>query len=197
MNDSELIVACIESPAGRERVALFVERFSLLVHKVIGWTLRRYGLFSNENVEDLFQDFFYALLEDGQRILHSYDPGRAQVTTFFAALARNRSINFCKRSRAVSAMDPDWIEDEKYSPHRGVEYREQHEVLTRAVEGLTHRDRLFYRLYFDELVPIEEIAVIMGTAKDTAYSQKAKIVNKLRSAVTALVADPVHGGVHR
>jgi RNA polymerase sigma factor (sigma-70 family) len=197
MTDNELIVACIEFPANRLPVARVVERFSVLVHKVISWTLRRYGRFSNENAEDIYQDFFFALFDNGRRILRSYDPGRGQVTTFFAALARNRSINFCKRSRMVSAVDPDWLEDEKYSPHRALEYRENQETLNRAVKGLTSRDQLFYKLYFAEFMPIEEIAEIMGTARDTVYSQKAKIVSKLRSAVTTLLADPISGGVHQ
>ena len=52
-----------------------------------------------------------------------------------------------------------------------------------VMNSASSKEQLFYSLYFEELVPPEEIAIILNISIDTVYSKKSKIIEKIKNAL--------------
>jgi RNA polymerase sigma factor (sigma-70 family) len=184
LSDAELVTACLDRPEDRETVRLFVLRFSRIALQTVRWTFLRYGRADLGNAPDVVQDVFVGLFDNDRKILGSYDAGKAQFATWFITIARNKAVNFLKKRRDVSLDAQDDVADEvSETLDAHMEYREQKDFISRAVLTLTEKERLFYHLYFEELAPPDTCAAILGTGTDTVYSQKAKVIGKIRDYI--------------
>ena len=53
--------------------------------------------------------------------------------------------------------------------------------------GFTAQERLFYHLYFEECMPPETVANVMGVTVGSVYSKKAKIIEKIRNGMRHVI----------
>jgi RNA polymerase sigma factor (sigma-70 family) len=54
------------------------------------------------------------------------------------------------------------------------------EQIGSLLSSLSVKERLFFKFYFEDCMPPEEIAGILGVTIDTVYSKKTKIIEKLK-----------------
>ena len=137
---------------------------------------------SREEAEDVVQEAFVS----AYRSLRQYDSRIASFATWLHRIAYHEALRRMKRRRlptlswdedenllryAEDTGDDDWLEDAT---------EEQLARLDEAIDRLSDYDRLLLRLYYEEDLPLKEIAYIVDSTDSILASRLRRIRNKLR-----------------
>ena len=144
----------------------FVTQASPVMYAAIARIVR-----SHDVAADVLQDAFLRLLKNDRRLLRSYDPDRARLTTWLTIVARSTAIDHVRRKRAetVPLMPGD-------APHEQPQSVED-EV---PVQVLSDRQRQVVELLFERQLSVEQVATVLGVNPQTVRSMKHKALSRLR-----------------
>lgn len=155
-----------------------------------------YRFFRNQqDAEDILQETFirlFSILKTSKPKKRKSDSSIKNLSTYLYRIAINLCID---RSRANSKMQPQLFSQQgsKYSynkeeinhvtPANNAILNEQREIIYRALDSLSEKERLFLLLHEVEDLKIREIALIFnrseGTVKATLYRAHHKLREKL------------------
>ena len=79
----------------------FVVAASPLINAVVRRTLSAYRL-SEDDVMDAAQDVFVRLCANEFRLLKTYDPARAGLSTWLAVVSRSAAVDYARRRRQAT-----------------------------------------------------------------------------------------------
>lgn len=138
-----------------------------------------YGLLGNwEEAQDVAQEVFLAAFAN----LSGYESSRAAFSTWLYAIARNRCINWLKRTRAGALPSPEAIEG-----HIGADPIDRQELSQRlddALSSLPVDQRTAFVLAEIEELSYAEIARVeqtsLGTVKSRIHRAKQRLQALLR-----------------
>jgi RNA polymerase sigma factor (sigma-70 family) len=163
LSAEELVRACAES-GNTEAWEEFVRRFRLLIGSVVRRIARRYGEFGDTFVDDLIQDTYLKVCDDGRRMLRDFKPQHQDA--FFGMLkvtAANLAHDHFRRKKAIihggGISEVDLADVEGFVPgsHSDGPAHIEREILLREIDEILRdktdaRDReifwLHYRLGF-------------------------------------------------
>jgi len=149
----------------------FVRRYSGLIVAAVRGVATTYG-----EVEDLTQDVFVRLCKDGFRLLRSYDPARAGLSTWITIVARSTARDALRRRRAESvpleAVPEAQLAVDPVEPVRKLK-------LPEAL--LSPRQREILALLYDKEMEVREVARALGIDPQTVRSAHHKAMLKLRA----------------
>lgn len=127
-------------------------------------------------IEDLTQDVFVRLCKDDFRLLRSYDPARASLSTWLTIVARSTARDARRRKRAeavpIDAVPEGRLAVDPVEPPVRLKLPEallsprQHEILT---------------MLYDREMEVAEIAQALGIDAQTVRSTHHKAMLKLRA----------------
>lgn len=174
--------ACIK---GDHRAwAAFVARWSGVIHAAVRHVAGKgehsqYDAHGVE-IEDIFQEVFVRLVKDDFRLLRTFDPGRATLSTWLTIVARSTAIDCLRRRRLNTvSLEPSQVgagpQTDADSPAAdspggsGV-----------PMHLLTDRQRLVLQMLFDDGLTVEQVARRMGVDDQTIRSTKHKALTRLR-----------------
>ncbi len=127
------------------------------------------------DVEDLMQEVFVRLCKDDFRLLKTYDPARAGLTTWLTIVARSAARDVLRRRHpATTPIDavPEAqlaVEDRHFEPLK----------LPEAL--LSPRQKLVLTMLYDRDMEVAEIAASLGVDPQTVRSTHHKAMLKLRT----------------
>ncbi len=149
----------------------FVRRYGGLVVAAVRGVASVYG-----DVEDLTQDVFVRLCKDDFRLLRSYDPARASVSTWITIVARSTARDGLRRRRPES-VPIDAVPEAQLAidPVEPVEKLKLPEAL------LSPRQREILAMLYDREMEVAEIARALGIDPQTVRSAHHKAMLKLRA----------------
>jgi RNA polymerase sigma-70 factor (ECF subfamily) len=149
----------------------FVRRYARLVLAAVRPFAREEG-----EADDLVQEVFARLCKDGFRLLKSYDPQRAGLSTWLTIVARSTARDATRRRRLASVP----IED---APETAVAVDpvEPAEPLKLPLELLSPRQREVLGLLYDREMDVAEAAKALGVDAQTVRSMHHKAMVKLRA----------------
>jgi RNA polymerase sigma factor (sigma-70 family) len=128
------------------------------------------------DVEDLTQEVFVRLCKDGFRLLRSYDPERASVSTWLTIVARSTARDALRRRRADSVPIEAVPEAQlAVDPVEPVQRLKLPEAL------LSPRQREILAMLYDKDMEVAEIAQALGIDPQTVRSAHHKAMLKLRA----------------
>jgi RNA polymerase sigma-70 factor (ECF subfamily) len=174
--------------------AAFVGRYERLIVSCVVKAMRRYGAtFSRDDIDDLTNDVWLALLRDDLRKLRQYDAERGfRIASFIGLVATNVAIDHLRTRQAESAPLDEGLEDivslRMEAPRDALEFREQANLAQEALNRLSHDERDFVVWCFRDEQPPEELARHLGVTTNTVYSRKFKVREKLQKIVAELAA---------
>lgn len=130
-------------------------------------------------LDDVTQDVFLRLWKDDRRLLRTYDPDRASLSTWLTFVARSSAIDHVRRRarRAASALPETAGAVDAPSP--------PNEAADVPLERLSGRQRLVLRLLYGESMTVPQAAAVLGVDEQTIRSTKHKALARLREAVEA------------
>jgi len=163
-----------ELAAGNKRAwDRFVAASTPLINAVVRRTLATYRL-SEDDVMDAAQDVYVRLCANDFRLLKTYDPARAGISTWLAVVARSSAVDHARRRRQV--MTP--IDD---VPETALAVEDRHVEKIKVPDGLlTERQTLILRYLYDEERDVAEIASLLKIDAQTVRSTHHKALLRLR-----------------
>jgi RNA polymerase sigma-70 factor (ECF subfamily) len=157
----------------------FVDRAAPILYSAVRRTLQRYGVAARPDaVQDRTQDVFLRLVRNDFRLLRSYDPGRASLSTWLTLVARSTTIDHLRRLD-VPAL-PLEAADGATAPTAPDAAQPALTALDVPPDLLSPRQNLVIRLLFDDGLSTEEAAETLGVVPQTIRSTKHKAITRLR-----------------
>jgi RNA polymerase sigma factor (sigma-70 family) len=149
----------------------FVRRYAGLVAAAVRTIAREPG-----EVEDLAQEVFLRLCKDDFRLLRSYDPARAGLSTWITIVARSTARDALRKRRPatvpIEAVPEARLAVDPVEPVRKLK-------LPEAL--LSPRQREILAMLYDREMEVAEIAHTLGIDPQTVRSAHHKAMLKLRS----------------
>ena len=137
---------------------------------------------SREEAEDIVQETFI----NAFRSLHQYDDGKASFATWLHRIAYHEALRRMKRRRLPTLS---WDEDErllKYAEEADTDdwltdmTEEQMQRLDEAINLLPEYDQMLLRFYYEDDMPLKEIAYILDSEAGILASRLRRIRNRLK-----------------
>jgi RNA polymerase sigma factor (sigma-70 family) len=157
----------------------FVRRYAGLVVAAVRGVARDAG-----EVEDLVQEVFLRLCRDEFRLLRTYDPARARLSTWITIIARSTARDALRRHRPVmvpiEAVPEGRLAVDPVEPVRRLK-------LPEAL--LSPRQREILTMLYDREMEVAEVAKALGIDPQTVRSAHHKAMVKLRAHFKA-AAEP-------
>lgn len=152
----------------------FVIAAAPLINAVVRRTLASYRL-SEEDVLDASQDVFVRLCAKEFRLLKTYDPARAGLSTWLAVVARSSAIDHVRRRRQPSQSLDD-------VPETALAVEDRHVEKLKIPAGLlTDRQVLILKYLYDDERDVSEIAQLLKIDAQTVRSTHHKALLRLRA----------------
>jgi RNA polymerase sigma factor (sigma-70 family) len=149
----------------------FVRRYAALIMAAVRGVAQEGG-----EAEDLAQEVFIRLCKDDFRLLKTYDPARAGLTTWLTIVARSTARDALRRRRIQGINIEDVPEAALAVP--AVEPVDR---LTYPPELLSPRQREILAMLYDRDMDVAEIAARLGIDAQTVRSMHHKAMLKLRA----------------
>ncbi|UYN93415.1 MAG: sigma-70 family RNA polymerase sigma factor [Enhydrobacter sp.] len=165
----------LEALAAGEKKAwdAFVKASTPLVNAVARRALGAARL-SEDDVLDAAQDVYLRLCANDFRLLKTYDPARAGVSTWLAIVARSAAVDFMRRRKQLAAPIDD-------VPESVLAVEDRHVEKLRIPDGLlTARQMLILTCLYDEERDVAEIARLLNIDAQTVRSTHHKALLRLR-----------------
>lgn len=147
----------------------FVARYAGLILA----TIRRFssGL---PDPDDLVQDVFLRLCKDDFRLLRTYDPAKASLSTWLTIIARSAALDRVRKRRV-----PTQTLDE--TPEGFLTVAPPTHETVKIPDGLlSQRQHLILSMIYHQEMDVAEIAVALGIDPQTVRSTHHKALLKLR-----------------
>lgn len=183
-----------------------VRQFSDPVYKTIQWTLMAKNVtFTRHDLEDLHNTVFLNLFDNQCKKLQQYE-GRngcslfswIRMITVRTVLdhLRIKSLDGITSKKNLIPLDQlAELKDMGTGVLAQIEKNEQRKLLSKAMEGLVSRDRLFLRLHIEEGFSISKAAKTMKLSLANAYTLKHRVIQKLKHAVETVTNNKRQGRV--
>ena len=163
----------------------FVLQYSSLVFHTIKRTLVRYHAeLRDDEIEDLHQEFFVAIVRDDYKKLRQFrgDKG-CSLASWLRVIAARLTIDFLRNRGPMSVEVTDAVTQDDPDAGGALISAEQERLLADAIQTLSPRDRILIDLAYRQGLPPEEIAAILKTSVGAVYTQKSRVLDKLRDAL--------------
>jgi RNA polymerase sigma factor (sigma-70 family) len=181
--EKDLLAGCLR----RKKVAwnAFVLQYSSLVYHTIRKTFGFYHVeVGADVVEDLFQEFFLSLLRNDLKKLRQFRGIRGcSLASWLRVVVARLTIDSLRKHKPSDVYLAEVLFDDSSDPSISVLKEELYESLSNALQTLSPRDRLFLDLYYRQALPPEEVGAILKTSVNAVYTQKSRILVKLRVAI--------------
>lgn len=136
-------------------------------------------------IDDIVQDVFLRLVKDDFRLLRTYDPSRAALSTWLTLVARSTTIDRLRRKRlptfSIESFDAPVERDDEGGMDPDGE--------SIPLQILTERQRLVLSMLFDEELTVSEAAIRLDVDEQTVRSTKHKALSRLRAHYQASSVD--------
>lgn len=153
---------------------------------------------ARQQVEDLTQDVFLTLFDDGARVLRSWRPDEGlSLENFVGLVARRRAIS-CLRSgrRNPWREDPTLAEEHEEEPAadpnpeaRAASRQELRLLLRRMQEELSPQGWNLFDLLLVQGLPIEEVEQRTRMSRDAIYAWRSRLRKMARRLLGEVVSE--------
>jgi RNA polymerase sigma factor (sigma-70 family) len=149
----------------------FVRRYAGLVVAAVRGVARE-----ATDVEDLVQEVFLRFCRDDFRLLRTYDPARAQLSTWITIVARSTARDALRRHRPV-VVPIEAVPESRLA----VDPVEPAGRLKLPEALLSPRQREILTMLYDQEMDVAEVAKALGIDRQTVRSAHHKAMVKLRA----------------
>ena len=149
----------------------FVRRYGGLIVAAVRGLAPIHG-----DIEDLTQEVFVRLCKDNFRLLRTYDPARAALSTWLTIVARSTARDALRRRR-LDSVPIEAVPEAKLA----VDFVEPVRKLKLPQALLSPRQREILAMLYDRDMDVAEIAAALGIDPQTVRSAHHKAMIKLRA----------------
>jgi len=153
----------------------FIRQFGGLVYSAAARTIRHHlGRHDRTAADDAAQDALVRLVQNDCRLLRTYDPARAALTTWLTVVARSAAIDLLRKRRGGQVSLDEQMDLPAPAPPEPTEAPEIPKGL------LSPRQKLILRMIYEDEMSVSAVAEALGIEAQTVRSQRHKAMVKLR-----------------
>jgi RNA polymerase sigma-70 factor (ECF subfamily) len=158
----------------------FVDRYARVIWAAVTRVHRGRG--PGGDPADVVQDVFVRIVRDDFRLLRTFDPSRASLTTWLTVVARSVAIDHLRRRRIEAApLEGHDVAGEAPPPPAAPAV---------PLHLLTDRQRVVLRMLFDEERSVADTARLLEVDEQTVRSTKHKALSRLREHMAETAENP-------
>ena len=184
----QLLLRCFEGDkASWDR---FVQDYAGLIYHTIKKTLALHrGSTPADSAEDIFQDTFLSLVKDEFAQLRRFrgDNG-CTLASWLRMIAARRTIDHLRKSNQPANPLEESVLDGLADESENEGSDEQLQLLASVLPELQPGERIIIDLFFRQNLSAPDVASILHLSIGAVYTQKSRILAKLREALTKLDA---------
>ena len=182
--EKTLIAGCVSGD--KTAWDAFVRQYSNIVYHTIYKTLTlHHGEARDETVEDLYQEFFLSIIQNGCRKLGQFrGDGGCTLASWLRVVAARLTIDSLRQQPRPTVEVPDTLASDEPTVADRIIARETEEALAAVLATLSGRDRLLIELHYRRGLPAEKVALLLKTSPGALYTQKSRLLDKLREILT-------------
>ena len=160
---------------------IFVQKYSSLIYNYIIRTLKRYNyFFQNDEVDEIFNRIFLALLDKKCRRLKNF---RGQNERSFGAYLReisfHISIDFLREQKSFLELEQIQYRISDEDKYEKFDRKELKDIIGALRDDLPERHKYLFRLVYEEGYELSEIAEIMDLKLNAVHQLKFRMINNL------------------
>jgi RNA polymerase sigma-70 factor, ECF subfamily len=165
----------------------FNTRYSRLIYSCISRVMARFSAVTScDDVREVYATLCVQLLANDKKKLKSFEAGRGtKLGSWLGMLAVHAAYDHLRAVRRSPVHSPlieaESLSAEQPSPFELSLSRERAAHVSRLMDSLSDKDKLFFKLYFADGLSPEVVAERMGISIKTVYSKKHKITAKLET----------------
>jgi len=169
----------------------FVEKYSSLIYNYIHSVSRAKGhTFTQENIQDIFQEIFLSLVKDNFRKLSSFKAKNGcSLASWLRQVTINTAIDYIRKLRSDISIDEE-IDDNfnlleilsSDSPSAADTLSEDEKLgsLKDCIDKLTIDDKYFLELHIHRNLSLEELKAHLKVSRGAIDMRKSRIVERLK-----------------
>jgi len=181
--EKTLIAGCLRS----EKAAWdsFVLQYSNLVYHTIKKTLNLHHVETRTDlVEDLYQEFFVSLLRNDYKKLRQFRGAYScSLASWLRLLTARLTIDFLRKQAPSSGEVAGAMSRHGADAAEPLISEQQERLLNQAIQTLSPRDRILLDLCYRQALASEEIAGLLKTSVNAVYTQKSRVLEKIREVL--------------
>jgi RNA polymerase sigma-70 factor, ECF subfamily len=178
-----LIAGCLRS----EKAAWdsFILQYSNLVYHTIKKILILHHAEPRADlVEDLYQEFFFSLLRNESKKLRQFRGAHGcSLASWLRVLTARLTIDFLRKQAPTSGSVAGAMSRHGTDPAEPLLNEQQEALLHQAIQTLSPRDRILVDLCYRQALPSEQIAALLKTSVNAVYTQKSRVLEKIREVL--------------
>ncbi len=189
MNDLEFLQSCLKGD--KQSWAEFILRYSPLIYNYIYSVLTVKGrTVSPEQVEDIFQEIFHALIKDNYRKLSTYQgKNGCSLASWLRQVTINFTIDYLRKLKPILSLDAqdeqgftlaDTLKDLSPGAIEFLNDQDRRKTLQECIGLLESGEQYFLELFLNQQLTLEEIKEHLKINRGAVDMRKGRIFQKLQ-----------------
>ena len=189
MNDLEFLQSCLKGD--KQSWAEFILRYSRLIYNYIYSVLSVKGRsISTEQVEDIFQEIFHALIKDNYRKLSTYQgKNGCSLASWLRQITINFTIDYLRKLKPLVSIDAqnedgfslgDLLADLAPGVIEFLNDQDKRKTLRECISLLESAEQYFLELFLNQGLTLDEIKEHLKINRGAVDMRKNRILQKLQ-----------------
>jgi RNA polymerase sigma factor (sigma-70 family) len=181
--EKTLLAGCLRSD--KAAWDSFVLQYSNLVYHTIKKTLVRHQAEPRADVvEDLYQEFFVSLIRNECKKLRQFKGAHGcSLASWLRLLTARLTTDFLRKQGPTSGEVAGAMSPHSPDAAEPLLNEQQESLLNQAIQTLSPRDRILIDLYYRQALASEEVAALLKTSVNAVYTQKSRVLEKIREVL--------------
>ena len=189
MDDLEFVQGCLKG--NKQSWSEFISRYSRLIYNYIYSVLSVKGRsISAEQVEDIFQEIFHALIKDNYRKLSTYQgKNGCSLASWLRQVTINFTLDYLRKLKSITSLDmededgfalKDTLKDFSPGAIEFLNQQDKRKTLQECISLLESAEQYFLELLLNQGVTLDEIKEHLKISRGAVDMRKGRIFQKLQ-----------------
>jgi len=189
MNDLEFVQRCVKGD--KKAWDAFLKQYSRLIYSYIHSVLNSKGIkFTQDNIQDVFQEIFCSLIKDNFRKLSTFKARNGcSLASWLRQVTINFTIDYLRKIKPTVSIDEE--RDDGFSLKEilvngsrlvsdTLSQEERLKKLKECIDRLNNADKYFIELHINQGLKLEKLKDHLRLSRGAIDMHKSRIIDKLR-----------------
>ncbi|MFH1190826.1 MAG: RNA polymerase sigma factor [Candidatus Omnitrophota bacterium] len=189
MDDLKFVQGCLKG--NKQSWSEFISRYSRLIYNYIYSVLSVKGRsISTDQVEDIFQEIFHALIKDSYRKLSTYQgKNGCSLASWLRQVTINFTIDYLRKLKPILSLDvenedgftlKDTLKDFSPGATEFLNDQDKRKTLQECISLLESDEQYFLELFLNQGLALEEIKDHLKINRGAVDMRKGRIFQKIQ-----------------